>query len=146
MRALIQRVLWAKVEVQGHMVGEIGSGLVTFLGLENDDTREDVEKMMQKIVHFRVFAHPVTNKLEYSLKETDRHHLVISQFSLVADTNAGRRPSFKNAMEPLRAKEYYEHAIATSQELGVITQSGMFGADMQIAMTQDGPLSFHLVL
>ena len=143
MRAVIQRVSFAEVQVGQEVVGSIQQGIFTLLGVERGDDESQVQKLIQKIVNFRVFEDE-NGKLNRSLLDVKGEHLIVSQFTLAADCDSGRRPSFSRAAAPEEARSLYERAISISQNLGVSTSSGLFQADMKIRLCNDGPLTFVL--
>jgi len=145
MRALVQRVKWAKVVVDGKIVGEIGPGLLTLLGVGRSDTELEAEKMISKIAKLRIFEDS-EGKMNRSLAElgAEGGHLLVSQFTLYGDTAKGNRPSFVDAGNPDLAKKLYEHAISMSRKLGLKTETGTFQADMEVSLLNDGPVTFFL--
>ena len=143
MKALIQRVAWAKVEVDGKTVSSIDQGILTFLGVEKEDGENLIEKAVDKIIGLRIFEDDA-GKMNLSLKDIGGQHLIVSQFTLAGDCSKGRRPSFVTAKEPDVANEFYQKAIEVSKNLGVDTQGGSFGADMKVSLLNDGPVTFHL--
>lgn len=143
MKALIQRVSSASVEVDGKVVGAIDKGLLVFLGVEKDDSREVVERMVHKLVNYRVFADG-DDKMNLSVSDINGQLLIVSQFTLAASTTKGMRPSFSSAASPELAEALYEHCIEiASREIDVV-QSGQFAANMQVALVNDGPVTFLL--
>jgi D-tyrosyl-tRNA(Tyr) deacylase len=149
MRALIQRVTQARViveeEGQKIITGQIQQGLVTFLGFHSNDTVETVEKMIQKIIKLRIFEDS-QHKMNESLLDQKKDHLLVSQFTLYGDCSQGNRPSFKNASSPEHAKKLYEYAIEYSRQLGIKTEVGKFQADMKVELVNDGPVTLYLEL
>jgi len=143
MRAVIQRVKFAKVEVDGKVVGEIGPGVFTLLGVGHDDTREQVESLISKIIKLRVFEDEA-GKMNLSVLEKKYAHLIVSQFTLYADTKKGNRPSFIDAAKPEIATPLYNYALEVSRTFGVPTAGGVFGADMKITLLNDGPVTLVL--
>ncbi len=143
MRALIQRVKWAQVEIEGRRVGRIEQGLLTLLGVVAGDTDAQLEKMITRIGDLRVFEDS-DGKMNRSLRDIQGGHLIVSQFTLAADCAQGRRPSFGKAEKPERARELYERSIVLSRGMGLETQSGEFGAMMQVSLQNDGPATFWL--
>lgn len=143
MRALVQRVKWAKVSVDGKVVGSIERGFLTLLGIAANDTEAQLEKLIQKVSQLRVFEDDL-GKMNRSLTDIGGENLIVSQFTLYADTSKGNRPSFIAAARPEIARPLYERAIELSRALGVKTQSGVFQADMQIELLNDGPVTLML--
>ncbi|SMN16922.1 D-tyrosyl-tRNA(Tyr) deacylase (EC 3.6.1.n1) [uncultured Candidatus Thioglobus sp.] len=143
MKALIQRVSSAKVEVDLATVGEINQGLLVFIGIEKNDEKPKIDKIIKRLLSYRVF-YDEDDKMNLSVKDVDGGILVVSQFTLAADTNSGTRPGFSTAKPPAEANLLYEYfLIQISQQHGNI-QSGEFGADMQVSLTNDGPVTFLL--
>jgi len=140
-RALIQRVRSAKVEVGSQCVGEIGFGLLTFLGVSQNDTEKDLQWMIDKILNLRIFEDQ-NKKMNLSLLDAKGEHLLVSQFTLYGDTSQGRRPGFVEAARPEQARILYEKGIALSQSAGVKTAHGVFQAHMQVSLINDGPTTF----
>ncbi|RLV58774.1 D-tyrosyl-tRNA(Tyr) deacylase [Parashewanella curva] len=143
MKAIIQRVSHAKVNVDQQTIGQIKQGLVLLLGVEKEDTPSSAEALAQRIINYRVFSDDA-GKMNLNLEQIKGELLVISQFTLAADTSRGRRPSFSSAATPDQASTLYEHFIRYCQQQGIMTQSGRFGADMQVSLTNDGPVTFIL--
>ncbi|NGX28588.1 MAG: D-aminoacyl-tRNA deacylase [Candidatus Anoxychlamydiales bacterium] len=143
MRAVIQRVKEAKVEVDQKIVGEIDQGLLVLFGCRSDDTENMIDTLVEKIVNMRIFADDL-DKMNLSLKDIDGQILIVSQFTLLADTKKGRRPSFINSMEPQKANSFYEKFIKKMKDHIKIVQTGVFGAKMQVSLTNDGPVTFIL--
>jgi len=140
MKAVIQRVLESKVEVNGKVVGQIGQGLNILLGVEKGDTNKEVEKVVNKIVNLRIFENE-KGKMNLSLIDINGEALVISQFTLVGSIKKGRRPSFDNAESPDIAKKLYEKFVEEISKF-VKTQTGIFAADMKVFILNDGPVTF----
>jgi D-tyrosyl-tRNA(Tyr) deacylase len=141
MRAVIQRVSSASVESDGRLTGHIGKGLLILLGIETDDHQEDAEWLADKIWQMRIFQDP-DDKMNLALKEISGGLLVISQFTLHANTKKGNRPSFIKAARPEQATplyEYFKKYLANQSECAV--QSGIFGADMKVSLVNDGPVT-----
>ena len=145
MKALIQRVSTAQVVVDNQKIADISSGLLTFMGIEKGDTPEAITKMIDKIIHLRIFEDD-SGKMNLSLKDKNFAHLIVSQFTLAADCSQGRRPSFIQAESPNRARELYEFAIKESLRMGIPTQGGQFQAHMKIHLINDGPVTIPLSL
>jgi D-tyrosyl-tRNA(Tyr) deacylase len=144
MLALIQRVKQAAVEVGGEQVGVIGPGLLVFLGVERDDTAADVERLLKKLLAYRVFT-DTDGKMNLSVQDVKGSVLVVSQFTLAADTTKGLRPSFSSAKPPVEAEQLYETFLGEARKAhqhGVAC--GRFGADMQVSLVNDGPVTFLL--
>jgi D-tyrosyl-tRNA(Tyr) deacylase len=146
MKAVIQRVREASVSVakgESREISRIGKGVVTLLGFENADDETRLRRLLAKIVELRIFEDEA-GKMNLSLKDIGGEHLLVSQFTLAADTSSGRRPSFTSAMRPELAGPLYERALALSAELGMKTQGGIFQADMKVSLINDGPVTFVL--
>lgn len=143
MKAVIQRVAGAKVEVEGKTVAEIGPGILTLLGVMQGDMEENAGKLVKKIVELRIFEDE-SGKMNRSLLDIRGSHLIVSQFTLAADTSSGRRPSFGAAEKPERAKPLWELALRTSQEAGIPTSGGIFQANMKVSLVNDGPVTLIL--
>jgi len=143
MRALVQRVKWAKVVVDGKTVGEIGPGLLTLLGVGARDSEIEADRMINKIAKLRIFEDDA-GKMNHSLIDLGvaGGHLIVSQFTLFGDTSKGNRPSFVDAGNPELAKKLYERAIAVSRSLGLKTETGTFQAHMEVSLLNDGPVTF----
>ena len=140
MRAVVQRVTEARVEVAGEAVGEIGAGLLVLLGVARDDERTDADYLAEKIVNLRVF-NDNEGKMNRSLLETGGAMLVVSQFTLYGDVRRGRRPSYSDAAEPEKAKQLYEYFVERVRSLGVKVETGIFQAMMNVSLTNDGPVT-----
>ncbi len=143
MRAVVQRVTHASVSVHGEAVGKIGKGLLIFLGVSTEDTEKDIEYMVQKIAHLRVFEDEA-GRMNRSLLDTQGAALVVSQFTLYGDCRRGRRPSFTDAAPPDKANAFYETFIEQLGELGLNVQSGVFQAFMDVELLNDGPVTLML--
>jgi D-aminoacyl-tRNA deacylase len=143
MRAVLQRVKEAKVTVAGEVTGQIGPGFLVLLGVGKGDTEQDVDWMVDKVAGLRVFEDDA-GKMNRSLLDTHKALLAVSQFTLFADTKKGRRPSFVDAMEPAEAKRLYELYCERSQAVGLSVARGVFAADMQVALVNDGPVTISL--
>ena len=142
MIALIQRVSNAKVEVDGEIVGKIGKGLLVLLGVEKDDDRQKADKLAEKVLNYRVFS-DADDKMNLNVQQVAGEVLVVSQFTLVADTQKGLRPSFSKGATPSLANELYEYFAQTCGEK-VKVECGRFAADMQVSLTNNGPVTFWL--
>jgi D-tyrosyl-tRNA(Tyr) deacylase len=143
MKAVIQRVRCAQVEVDGRVMGACSGGFLVLLGVVREDTREDAQILAKKIVQLRVFEDE-EDKMNLSLLNTGGGLLVVSNFTLAADCTGGRRPSFFGAMPPQQAQELYEDFVACCRAEGVETQTGVFGAHMHIIQHDDGPVTILL--
>jgi len=143
MRVLLQRVTHGRVSVEGRPLSEIGNGVVLLVGVSPEDGEEQVRYLTQKIAHLRIFEDE-HGKLNRSLLETGGEALVISQFTLYADTRKGRRPSFTQAARPEHANPLVQRFVEALRELGVPTQSGQFGAHMLVEIHNDGPVTIWL--
>ena len=142
MIALIQRVSNAKVEVDGEIVGKIGKGLLVLLGVEKDDDRHKVDKLAEKVLNYRVFS-DADDKMNLNVQQVAGEVLVVSQFTLVADTQKGLRPSFSKGATPSLANELYEYFAQKCGEK-VKVECGRFAADMQVSLVNEGPVTFWL--
>ena len=143
MRAVVQRVTNADVKIDGRVNGKIDDGLLVLLGVGNGDTEEDMKYIADKIIKLRIFSDE-NDKMNLSLEDVGGSMLVISQFTLYGDCSRGRRPYFGNAMEPVSANEMYEKFVAYIREQGIHTETGEFGADMKVSLTNDGPVTIIL--
>ncbi len=143
MKAVIQRVKMARVEVDGKVVGEIGPGILTLLGVAAQDTPAVAEKLVAKILKLRIFEDEA-GKMNRSVLDLGLEHLIVSQFTLLADTTSGNRPSFIGAARPEVAEPIYQHALRASETLGVRTAGGRFQADMKVSLLNDGPVTLVL--
>ncbi|WP_109433209.1 D-aminoacyl-tRNA deacylase [Aggregatibacter segnis] len=142
MIALIQRVSSAKVEVDGEIVGQIDKGLLVLLGVEKDDDRQKADKLAEKVLNYRVFS-DVDDKMNLNIQQVAGEVLVVSQFTLVADTQKGLRPSFSKGATPSLANELYEYFAQKCGEK-VKVECGRFAADMQVSLVNEGPVTFWL--
>ncbi len=143
MRAVVQRVSASRVSSGGRVLGEIGPGFNVLLGITHDDTTELAERLAAKISKLRLFSDE-QGKMNLSLDQVGGEVLVISQFTLFADARAGNRPSYTQAARPETAVPLYEHFVATLQGLGLTVATGEFGADMQVEIHNDGPVTVIL--
>lgn len=143
MKALIQRVSSSEVKVAGESVGLIKSGLLVFLGLEKQDSLAKADKMINKIISYRVFPDE-NQKMNLSLNDTRGEMLIISQFTLSADTKNGTRAGFSTAMPPAEAESLYDYFIEIARSSKLKVQTGIFGADMKVSLVNDGPVTFLL--
>ncbi|OGP62514.1 MAG: D-tyrosyl-tRNA(Tyr) deacylase [Deltaproteobacteria bacterium RBG_13_53_10] len=143
MRAVIQRVKSAAVYVEGRLSGEIGKGLLVLMGVGKGDTEREVSLMASKLPELRIFEDD-SGKFNLSLRDVGGEILLVSQFTLYADTRKGRRPSFTEAEEPSAAKALYERFIAQLKAIGVPVQTGEFQAKMEVHLVNDGPVTLVL--
>ena len=143
MRAVVQRVSRARVDVEDQTVGEIGTGLCVLLGMEREDEEADLSYILEKIVNLRIFEDD-EGKMNRSLLDVGGAMLVISQFTLLGDVRKGRRPSFVSAEEPKRANDLYEEFLSRARERGIETAGGVFQAMMDVTLTNQGPVTFVL--
>jgi len=143
MRAVVQRVLSASVVVEGKITGEIESGILVLVGIEDDDQDADIAYIAEKLVNLRIFD-DAEGKLNLSVKDIDGKALIVSQFTLLGDARRGRRPSYIAAARPEKGKEYYEKLCAQVVALGVTVEQGIFQADMRVSLVNDGPVTILL--
>ena len=143
MKAVIQRVTSASVEVESQIVGHIGRGILVLLGVEKGDGEEQAAWLAEKIVNLRIFEDQ-DGKMNLSLREISGSLLVVSQFTLAGNCAKGRRPSFDTAAPPEEAKRLYEVFVAALKSWEVAVETGIFQADMQVALVNDGPVTFFL--
>jgi D-tyrosyl-tRNA(Tyr) deacylase len=151
MMALLQRVGQARVTINGVMAGDIGAGLLVLLCAERGDTCVEADKLLTKILKLRIFS-DAAGKMNYSVQDMDGQGgmsssgglLVVSQFTLAADVSGGNRPSFTAAAAPDEGRRLYDHFVAQARLLHPIVQTGQFGADMQVSLVNDGPVTVSL--
>jgi len=143
MKVVLQRVSRASVRVDGAVTGEIGPGLLVLLGVADGDGDEEAARLAGKVARLRVFE-DTTGRFDRSLLDTGGAALVVSQFTLIADTAKGNRPSFTAAAAPERAEPVYESFCAALRELGVPVETGVFGARMAVELVNDGPVTIVL--
>jgi D-tyrosyl-tRNA(Tyr) deacylase len=143
MKALLQRVSSSKVEVEGKVVGQINKGLLVFLGIEKQDDMICADKMINKILSYRVFSDS-DDKMNLSIRDINGDLLIVSQFTLAADTKNGTRAGFSTAMPPTQAESLYNYFLEKTKSMSTITESGVFGADMKVSLLNDGPVTFLL--
>ncbi len=143
MKAVIQRVKKASVEIEGKIYSKINRGLLILFCAEKNDVKENIDFIANKILSLRIFEDE-NHKMNLSVKDITGEILIVSQFTLASDLKKGLRPSFDNAMEPKQAKEFYEDMILKLKESKLNVQTGVFGADMQVMLINDGPVTFVL--
>ena len=143
MRGVVQRVKRAKVSVGDEAIGQIGHGIMLLLGVEEDDEEKDLDYMCDKVVNLRIFEDE-DGKMNKSLMDVNGSLLIVSQFTLLGDARKGRRPSFIQAARPEKAVPMYEKFIENMKNLNIVTEKGQFGADMQVELVNDGPVTILL--
>jgi D-tyrosyl-tRNA(Tyr) deacylase len=143
MKALLQRVSSSKVEVEGKVVGQINKGLLVFIGIEKKDDTISSDKMVKKILSYRVFSDS-DDKMNLSVSDINGDLLIVSQFTLAAVTKNGTRAGFSTAMPPTEAENLYNYFLEKTKSMATITESGIFGADMRVSLVNDGPVTFLL--
>ncbi len=143
MKALVQRVCEAAVEVDGERIAATGPGLLVLLGVVDGDTEVEATVLAQKTAALRIFADEA-KPMNLSLLDIGGEALVVSQFTLAADTRRGNRPGFSDAAAPEVANELYEKYVAALKDAGIAVQTGRFGADMQVSLVNDGPVTILL--
>lgn len=140
MIALVQRVKRSSVKIENRLVNKIDKGLNILVGISKDDSYDDIQKLIKKIVNLRIFPNK-DGKMSLSIKDIDAKALVVSQFTLVADIKKGRRPSFDNAMPPKEAKILYDNFCKELEKI-IEVRRGVFGALMEVEIINDGPVTF----
>jgi len=143
MIGLIQRVKSAQVEVAGTTVGKIDNGILVLLGVEKADNEQKAEQLAKRISSYRIFA-DANDKMNLDVRDMGGSVLVVSQFTLAADTRKGRRPSFSSAATPAQAEGLYHHFCKALAAEGIVVATGEFAADMQVSLVNDGPVTFNL--
>lgn len=143
MRAVVQRVSRAQVTVEERVVGKIGRGLLVLLGVAEADLDADLEWMVSKVLALRVFADEA-GKMNLDVRQAGGQLLVVSQFTLLGDARKGNRPAFTGAKEPVEAERMYERFCVRARELGATVEQGVFRADMQVELVNDGPVTILL--
>jgi D-tyrosyl-tRNA(Tyr) deacylase len=141
--ALLQRVLAARVEVEGETVGAIGAGLLVFACAERDDTGRQVQRLAERILGFRIFPDS-SGRMNRAVRDTGGGVLLVSQFTLAADTRSGNRPSFSPAADPETGRALFEELVRTVSAAHAPVATGRFGAHMQVHLVNDGPVTFLL--
>ena len=143
MRAVVTRVKQASVEIDGQVAGAIGGGLLVLLGSQEGDTTEDIQYIVQKTIHLRIFADE-QGKMNKSLMDVGGELLLVSQFTLLGDCRKGRRPSFVRSGPSQAAQNVYQEAVEAFRATGIPIATGVFGADMQVYSQNDGPVTILL--
>lgn len=143
MKAVIQRVASASVAVEDNIVGQIGPGIMVLLGVEKGDAEAQADWLAEKIITLRIFSDDA-GKMNLSLKDINGGLLIVSQFTLAGNCAKGRRPSFDTAAPPDEGKRLYEYFVNAAKQTGIPVETGIFQADMQVALVNDGPVTFIL--
>lgn len=143
MIGLLQRVSEARVEVDGEVVGRIGRGLLVLVAVHRDDTDKDIERLAERLLGYRVFPDD-EGRMNRSVRDIDGGLLLVPQFTLTADTRKGMRASFTRGAAPEKAAEYFDHLAAACRAALDTVETGRFGANMQVSLTNDGPVTFWL--
>ncbi|QGW21112.1 D-tyrosyl-tRNA(Tyr) deacylase [Stutzerimonas degradans] len=143
MKALLQRVRHARVEVVGEVVGAIDQGLLVLIGVEREDDQARADKLLHKLLNYRVFA-DAEGRMNRSLQDVGGGLLLVSQFTLAADTRSGLRPSFSSAAPPSQGEALYDYLLAQARRQHPQVVCGRFGAEMQVHLQNDGPVTFLL--
>ena len=143
MIALIQRVNWAQVHIDSTLHGDIGQGILALIGIEKEDDDKLAQKLLDKILAYRIFA-DADGKMNLDLKDIGGDLMLVSQFTLAAETEKGLRPGFSSAKPPAEAEVIYDKLVQAAQTQHEFVQSGKFGADMQVSLENDGPVTFIL--
>ena len=143
MIGLFQRVKHASVAVDGEVIGQIDQGLLTLVGVQKHDDQASADKLLKRMLSYRVFA-DAEDKMNLSLSDIGGGLLLVSQFTLAADTQKGARPSFSSAASPDLGRELFEHVVNQARAQHPVVETGRFGADMQVSLLNDGPVTFWL--
>jgi|TARA_B110000305_G_scaffold201398_1_gene229156 D-tyrosyl-tRNA(Tyr) deacylase len=143
MIALIQRVNWAQVHIDSTLHADIGTGLLALIGIEKDDDDKLAQKLLDKILAYRIFEDS-DGKMNLDLKDIGGDLMLVSQFTLAAETHKGLRPGFSSAKSPVEAEVIYDKLEQAAREQHEFVRSGKFGADMQVSLENDGPVTFIL--
>lgn len=143
MKALIQRVTEASVHVEGKCIGSVSEGLLVLLGIEKHDSEQAADKLVQKVLSYRVFD-DASGRMNLSVQDVKGGVLVVSQFTLAANTDKGRRPSFAEAAAPESAERLYDYFVERMKALSSKVATGKFGADMKVSLVNNGPVTFML--
>lgn len=143
MIGLLQRVAEARVEVDGEVLGAIDRGLLVLIGVERGDTQAEADRLLERLLGYRVFA-DADGKMNLSLRDVNGGLLLVPQFTLAADTGRGNRPGFSTAAAPDEGRRLFEYVVQQARQLHAPVATGRFGADMQLALINDGPVTFWL--
>jgi len=145
MKALLQRVAEARVVIAGETVGQIGAGLLVLVCAERGDAEAQADKLLAKMLKLRIFSDPA-GKMNLSVQDVAGGLLIVSQFTLAADTTGGNRPSFTNAAAPDEGRRLYDYFVTQARAAHPVVQTGQFGADMRVHLVNDGPVTIPLVV
>jgi D-aminoacyl-tRNA deacylase len=143
MIALIQRVVQAEVRVQERIAGAIGRGVLAFIGVQREDTESDADRLLERLLTYRIFPDDL-GRMNLDLRSIGGALLLVSQFTLAADTNSGTRPGFSTAAAPERARQLFEYLVTQARAAHPVIATGEFGAAMQVSLVNDGPVTFWL--
>ena len=143
MIALIQRVTQARVDVDGETVGQIGQGILALIGVEKDDNEQQADALLRKIISYRIFS-DFNGKMNLSLQDIGGELLLVSQFTLVANTQKGLRPSFSSGASPAKGERLFNYLCEQAKKTELTIATGEFAADMQVSLVNDGPVTFWL--
>ncbi len=143
MIGLLQRVRLARVEVQGKIAGAIGQGLLVFVGIERGDDKSSADRLLERLLGYRVFP-DTAGKMNLSVTDVGGGLLLVPQFTLAADTKKGMRPSFTPAATPEEGKQLFDYLVDRARSQHTLVEAGVFSADMQVTLTNDGPVTFWL--
>lgn len=143
MIALIQRVKKAQVDVEGQTIGQIGHGILAFIGVEKDDNKQQADALLRKIISYRIF-NDFNGKMNLSLQDIGGELLLVSQFTLVANTQKGLRPSFSSGASPAEGERLFNYLCQQAKKTELTIATGQFAADMQVSLVNDGPVTFWL--
>jgi len=145
MIGLIQRVSWAKVEVEEQLIGRIEQGILVLVGMEKNDQQAQADKLLQRLLNYRIFADN-DDKMNLSVKDIHGGLLLVPQFTLAADTKKGLRPSFSSAKAPVEAEALFHYLLNQAQSQYSKVEAGQFGADMKVSLVNDGPVTFSITV
>ena len=143
MIGLLQRVTSAAVQVEGRSIGQIGQGLLVLVGVERGDAETTADRLLERLLSYRVFA-DAAGKMNLSLTDVGGGLLLVPQFTLAADTRKGTRPGFSPAAEPQESRRLFDYLVGRARAAHSMVQTGEFGANMQVSLTNDGPVTFWL--
>ncbi len=143
MIALLQRVTEAWVEAGGERIAGIGTGLLVLVGVERGDSAAQADRLLERVLGYRVFG-DASGKMNLGLNDTGGGLLLVPQFTLAADTSSGRRPGFSQAASPQQGEEWFDYLVARARDRHPVVEAGRFGADMQVGLVNDGPVTFWL--